>query len=139
MKYTAAEIEALIATARAAKLEGLELLNADPEALAVKYNGIGPESWPEEFRDAVTKGFAYFQPAALIHDLRFTFADGSRFQFKFANVEFHNNCLKLADYSVPWWRIFKRFAVVGAALGFYKAVSSDFGWNAYIKATSKNF
>ena len=135
MKYTAEEIEKLIATARDAKLEGVELLNADPEALAVKYNGIGPESWPEEWRDIITKGLRYFAPAALIHDLRYSYADGSRFQFKFANVEFHNNCMKLMRHNVPWWRFLKRFAVAGVALGCYEAVSSSFGWDAYVKAT----
>ncbi len=138
MKHTAAEIKELIATARAANLEGAELLNGDPEAIAVKYNGIGPEEWPEKWRDAITKGLAYFAPAALIHDLRYSYADGSRYQFKYANVEFHNNCLRLAERNVPWWRFLKRFAVEGAALACYKAVSSPFGWNAYVKATSTN-
>ena len=133
MKYTAKEIEEIIAVAKAAKLDGLELLEGDPEAIALKFNGIGPESWPEEFRDALTKGLRYFVAAALVHDLRFTYADGSRVQFQAANVEFHNNCLKLARYSIPWWR----FIVEGAALGCYEAVSSQFGWDAYVKATSK--
>ena len=135
MKYTAKDIEALIATARAAELEGVELLEADPEALAVKFNGIGPESWPEKWRDAITKGLRYFAPAALIHDLRYSYADGTRRQFNFANVEFHNNCMKLMRHNVPWWRFLKRFAVAGAALGCYEAVCSPFGWDAYVKAT----
>lgn len=138
MKYTAAEIEELIATARAANLEGVELLNGDPEAIALVYNGIGPEEWPEEWRRAITRCFDLFQPAALIHDLRFTYASGARRDFNFANVEFHNNCLKLARYSIPWWRVLRRFLADGSALAFYEAVSSPFGWDAYVKATSKN-
>lgn len=137
MKYTAAEIEELIATARDAKLEGVEVLNGDPEAIALVYNGIGPEEWPEEWRRAITRCFNLFQPAALIHDLRFTYASGTRRDFDYANVEFHNNCLKLARYSIPWWRVLKRFLADGSALAFYEAVSSPFGWNAYVKATSK--
>ena len=137
MKYTAAEIEELIATARDAKLEGVEVLNGDPEAIALVYNGIGPEEWPEEWRRAITRCFDLFQPAALIHDLRFTYANGTRRDFNFANVEFHNNCLKLARYSIPWWRVLRRFLADGSALAFYEAVSSPFGWNAYVKATSK--
>lgn len=138
MKYTAAEIEELIATARDAKLEGVELLNGDPEAIALVYNGIGPEEWPEEWRRAITRCFNLFQPAALIHDLRFTYASGTRRDFNFANIEFHNNCLKLARFSIPWWRVLKRFLADGSVLAFYKAVSSPFGWDAYVKATSKN-
>ena len=137
MKYSAAEIEELIATARAAKLEGVEVLNGDPEAIALVYNGIGPEEWPEEWRRAITRCFDIFQPAALIHDLRFTYASGTRRDFNYANVEFHNNCLKLARYSIPWWRVLRRFLADGSALAFYEAVSSPFGWNAYVKATSK--
>ena len=137
MKYSAAEIEELIATARDAKLEGVELLNGDPEAIALVYNGIGPEEWPEEWRRAITRCFNLFQPAALIHDLRFTYASGTRRDFNYANVEFHNNCLKLARYSIPWWRVLRRFLADGSALAFYEAVSSPFGWNAYVKATSK--
>lgn len=139
MKYTAKEIEEIIAVAKAAKLDGLELLEGDPEAIALKFNGIGPESWPEEFRDALTWGLKYFVAAALIHDLRFTYADGSRVQFQAANVEFHNNCLKLARYYVPWWRFIRRFMVEGAAYGCYEAVSSGCGWQAYVKATSRRF
>lgn len=138
MKYTAAEIEELIATARDAKLEGVELLNGDPEAIALVYNGIGPEEWPEEWRRAITRCFNLFQPAALIHDLRFTYANGTRRDFNYANVEFHNNCLKLARFSIPWWRVLRRFLADGSALAFYEAVSSPFGWDAYVKATSKN-
>ena len=137
MKYTAAEIEELIATARAANLEGVELLNGDPESIALVYNGIGPEEWPEEWRKAITRCFDIFQPAALIHDLRFTYANGTRRDFNFANVEFHNNCLKLSRYSIPWWRVLRRFLADGSALAFYEAVSSQFGWDAYVKATSK--
>lgn len=138
MKFTTAEIEELIATARAANLEGVELLNGDPEAIALVYNGIGPEEWPEEWRRAITRCFDLFQPAALIHDLRFTYASGTRRDFNFANVEFHNNCLKLARFSIPWWRVLRRFLADGSALAFYEAVSSQFGWDAYVKATSKN-
>ena len=137
MKFTAAEIEELIATARDAKLEGVELLNGDPEAIALVYNGIGPEEWPEEWRRAITRCFDIFQPAALIHDLRFTYASGTRRDFYFANIEFNNNCLKLARYSIPWWRVLRRFLADGSALAFYEAVSSPFGWDAYVKATSK--
>lgn len=138
MKYSAAEIEELIATARDAKLEGVEVLNGDPEAIALVYNGIGPEEWPEEWRRAITRCFDLFQPAALIHDLRFTYASGARRDFNFANIEFHNNCLKLARFSIPWWRVLRRFLADGSALAFYEAVSSQFGWDAYVKATSKN-
>lgn len=138
MKFTAAEIEELIAIARDAKLEGVEVLNGDPEAIALVYNGIGPEEWPEEWRRAITRCFDLFQPAALIHDLRFTYANGTRRDFNFANIEFHNNCLKLARFSIPWWRVLRRFLADGSALAFYEAVSSQFGWDAYVKATSKN-
>lgn len=138
MKYTAKQIEELIATARAANLEGVELLNGDPEAIALKYNGIGPEEWPEEWRRAITRCFGLFGPAALIHDLRFTYASGTRRDFNYANIEFHNNCLKLARWAYPWWRLIRRWVAENAALALYKAVSSEGGWKAWTDAAQKN-
>ena len=137
MNYTATDIEALVARAHAADLEGVELLSADPATLAAQYNGIGPESWPEAVRDVVTRFFSLFAPAALIHDLRYSSGDGSRFDYNFANIEFHNNCLRLARHEIAWWRFLRRASAETAALTFYRAVASSFGWNAYLSATLK--
>jgi hypothetical protein len=138
VKYTAAEIEELIATARAANLEGVELLESDsPAEIAKLCNGVGPDSWGEEARDIVTKFLHYFEAPAAIHDVAHSKADGSRYNFEYNNAVFYNNCMKMSRYYVPWWRPFRRATCECAALGCYKAVSSPFGWDAYVKATSK--
>ena len=124
----------LCAEAREAKLSGVELLDADPIELAKKYNGIGPESMPAKLRAKLTDALAMFEPAALIHDLRFDAADGSRLAFNAANIELHNNCLKLARAKYPWWRPIRRIAAENAALIIYEAVASELGWDAYCKA-----
>lgn len=132
-------ISELLYTAAVVQLDGLDFARQfTRDEIAAAYNGIGAEEWPEEWRRAITRCFNLFQPAALIHDLRFTYANGTRRDFNFANVEFHNNCLKLARFSIPWWRVLRRFLADGSALAFYEAVSSPFGWDAYVKATSKN-
>ncbi len=124
----------LCAEAREAKLSGIELLDADPIELAKKYNGIGPESMPEKLRAKLTDLLALFEPACLIHDLRFDAADGTREDFDRANIELHNNCLKLARATYPWWRPIRRLAAENAALIIYEAVASDLGWDAYCAA-----
>lgn len=101
------------------------------------YNGIGPDSLPTEVRDKITGWLSLFAPAALIHDLRYSFADGSRKAFNFANIEFRNNCRIIADLAYPWysWRRYRARAV-GEIL--YKCVASPAGWQSWLEATNKN-
>ena len=129
-----AHVAELVIAAREARLEGVELLDGDTDALAAEYNGIGPEFLPDEIRDEVTRFLALFEPAALIHDLRYSRADGSREGFETANMEFHGNCLKLARAKYPWWRFVSRRVAEKTAFALYKAVSSYFGWVAYRRA-----
>lgn len=135
--FTRAKVAELINDARAAGLEGVELLNGDTNAIAAQYNGIGPEFLSDEIRDKVTRFLAVFEPAALIHDVRYATGDGSRFEFNLANMEFHANCLALARRAYPWWRFVRRFLAENAALLLYKAVSSYLGWVAYRKACTR--
>ena len=131
---TRAHVAELIATARAVGLEGVALLDRAPAEIAAEYNGIGPEFLPDEIRDEVTRFLALFEPAALIHDLRYSAGNGRCEDFEIANMEFHGNCLKLARAKYPWWRPLRRCAAESAALALFKAVSSYFGWVAYRKA-----
>ena len=129
-----AHVAELIATARAAGLEGTALLDRAPAEIAAEYNGIGPEFLPDEIRDEVTRFLALFEPAALIHDLRYSAGSGTREDFEVANMEFHGNCLKLARAKYPWWRPLRRCAAESAALALFKAVDSYLGWVAYRRA-----
>ena len=57
-----------------------------------EYNGVGPQFLPAAVRGAVTRILAVYEPAALIHDLRFGCSNGQDDAFNFANDEFHTNC-----------------------------------------------
>ena len=132
-----AHVAELVIAAREARLEGVELLDGDTDALAAEYNGIGPEFLPDELREKVTRFLALFEPAALIHDLRYSAGNGTREDFETANMEFHANCLTLARAKYPWWRFVSRRVAEKTAFALYKAVSSYFGWVAYRKACAK--
>lgn len=129
-----AHVAELITTARAAGLEGVALLDRGVDEIAAEYNGIGPEFLPDEIRDEVTRFLAIFEPAALIHDLRYSRADGTREGFETANMEFHANCLTLARAKYPWWRFVSRRVAEKTAFALFKAVDSYLGWVAYRRA-----
>lgn len=99
-------------------------------------NGIGPDSWKEEYRAKLDKWLATFRLAAIIHDCRFTWNnDGSRERFDAANDEIEKNCRLLADQKyccINPWRYFARRAahLVGEACRM-------FGWDAWQKAFDK--
>lgn len=131
-------VAALVRIAKAAKLEGAEILYKYTIAeLADIYNGIGPEFLPEDVRDKVTAYLSIFEAAALIHDVRFHEGDGTRKAFNYANAEFRDNCRKLAEFHYAWynWRRYRAYAV---ATMLYEAVSSEFGWIAFTEASNTN-
>lgn len=133
-----AHVAKLIEKAKAAGLKGADWL----ESLGVKrccegYNGIGPEFLPAKVRNLVTDFLALFEPAALPHDLRNEFADGTRTSFLAANDEFRINCMLLAERAYPKDRK-RRIAAKMAALVLYDFVSADsFGWRAWLEATER--
>ena len=85
--------------AEAAGLDGLDWLRSlGITTICEGYNGIGPEFLKPEVRAMVSQYLAPFAPAAVVHDLRNHFGDGTREKFLMANDEFRRNCLKLAHY-----------------------------------------
>jgi len=136
---TPAQIADLMVTANAADLDGLDFARTFAvDEIAANFNGIGPEWLKPEIREKLTDWLSLFTPAALIHDLRYTKSDGKRYGFNLANIEFHNNCLKLARWAYPWYRILRRWLAENAALALYKAVCSEGGWKAWQDAAEKN-
>ena len=128
----------LVAAATRAGLEGLYFLwQFDNATLEREYNGIGPEWAGHRIRDWVTGTFGVFEPAALIHDMRNYRSDGTRAAFMAANEEFLRNCLKLVDYSFPWYRL-RRYAMRGVAMGMYDFVSGPGGWAAWHDCHERN-
>lgn len=135
---TVEKIEALIARAQEAGLNGLGFLESFTlEGIQAAYNGIGPEWAGANARDWVTAHLDLFAPAALIHDLRYTRSDGTVNMFDFANWEFLTNCRRLADCAYPWWS-WRRYRARLVADALHDFVAGPGGWAAWREAHQKN-
>ena len=131
-------IDSLVRRAVVAELDGCDFLSIfDYEELAREYNGIGPEGLPEKWRSKASDYLELFAPAALIHDMRYSRSDGMRTAFNFANYEFRDNCLKLANAAYPWYS-WKRYRARAVALFLFDIVDSPGGWIAWLDASRKN-
>ena len=131
------KIDELVKAAVFAELYGVEfLLSFDYATLCREYNGIGPAWAGAELRGLATRYLALFEPAALIHDMRFSASDGTRFGFNFANMEFLENCLKLADHRYPWY-YWRRYGARATAHLLYDALRGE-GWKAWIDNSTTN-
>ena len=101
--YETGEIKKLIQEAVDAELEGTWFFQwYSPEELAVIYNGIGPDRFPEWLREVLTSCAKLFEPAALIHDLEY-FLGGTQADFTAANTRFRDNCGRLVKRKYSWW------------------------------------
>ena len=129
----------LLNTAKNAQLDGYDfLMGLGIETLQDGYNGIGPEFLDPKVREKVSELLSIFEPAALAHDLRNEFSDGTREGFEYANNEFLKNCLKLADAKYGWWNP-RRYRARAVARILYKFVSAeDFGWRAWLEAKERH-
>jgi len=105
----------------------------DPELVREAYNGIGPDFLPPTVREKVTNYLSLFEPAALIHDVRNEFSDGTQESFNSANVEFLHNCEILADAAFPWYSP-ARYLARRVAKILYRCVQGECGWFAWIEA-----
>ena len=94
------------------------------------YNGLGPDRFPDWLREIITLASGLFEPAALIHDLRFH-VGGTREDFTAANDEFRENCYTLVDAAYSWYdprRYTWRFRAWR-----YARYCERFGWEGYTK------
>ena len=119
-------------------LDGSQRLAYLPmEVLASSYNGTGPEFLPQKIRDKLDAVCRPFLPAVMIHDVDYTFSDGSEESFKQANTRLLSNCITCAIDAHPW-NSWKRYSLVLEAWAMYRAVSHPkFGWVAWIQAYNK--
>lgn len=132
------KIGELLNVAIVAGLEGTDFVTSfGIGELARCYNGIGPEFLPPAVREKVSSHLSLFEPAALVHDMRYSNGDGSRYRFNYANWEFQVNCRKIAKRAYPWysWRRYRALAVADILVD---AVCSDAGWVAWTTASNTN-
>ena len=101
--YTVKRIFELIGEIKAAKLEGRGFLEQySASKIAEIYNGIGPDQFPDWLRKIVTETSGIFEPAAVIHDVRYH-VGGTKKDFTKANEEFRRNCYRLVKREYGWW------------------------------------
>lgn len=130
-------IDAAVRRAFLVELDGCDFLASfDYEEIAREYNGIGPSWLKEEIRKKISRYLEIFIPAALIHDMRYSLSDGMRAAFNFANYEFRDNCLKLADAAYPFWN-WRRYRARAVAVILFDCVSSEAGWMTWRWAYEK--
>lgn len=103
------------------------------EQFSTACNGCGPESWPEEKREKLTKWLATFLPAFDEHDCEFTYRnDGSREGFDAANRRLKKNCVLIADDKYAWWNPLRYLARRAGKI--IAALCQEFGWSDWKKA-----
>ena len=117
-------------------LDGSQFLACLPiDVLAASYNGTGPEFLPDSTRQKLDAACRPFLPAVQIHDVDYTFSDGSVKAFKQANTRLLRNCITCAMDAHPWTS-WKRYALILEAWALYRACEK-FGWIAWIQAYNK--
>ena len=94
------------------------------------YNGLGPDRFPDWIREIITAANGLFEPAALIHDVRF-YIGGTREDFSAANLEFYENCKTLVKAAYSWYDP-RRYKWLFRAWRYYH-YCEDFGWEGYNK------
>ena len=123
------EISRLISVARQQNLTGREVLDFfSRDDLEAIYNGIGPDRFPDWLRKIITLANGLFEPAALIHDVRF-YIGGTKADFTAANKEFRNNCYTLVKAAYAWYDP-RRYKWLFRAWR-YAGYCEEFGWEGY--------
>ena len=119
------------------QLDGWEFVLAVPlDSLLKSYNGTGSDNLPEAIREKLDKIAKPFHPAVMVHDLNFTWSDGTVKAFNAANKRLLGNCIICASDAAPWYS-WRRYALIAEAWAIYRACDR-FGWSAWLAAYNKN-
>ena len=118
-------------------LDGWEFVLAVPLDILLKsYNGTGPENLRKEIREKLDKIAKQLLPAVMVHDLDFTWSDGTVKSFNAANKRLLKNCIICATDAAPWYS-WRRYALIAEACTFYLACKK-LGWVAWLSAYHDN-
>ena len=104
--------------------------------LAAAYNGTGPEFLPDAIRAKLDDFARPFLPAVMVHDVEFTYSDGTVGSFRSANRRLLVNCIICACDANPWYSL-RRYALILEAWAIYRACT-QFGWIPWILAYNKH-
>ena len=111
------------------ELENREILDKYSDELAEIYNGLGSDSFPEWLRDALTFLSPDLEPTALIHDVEWHEADGTRESFTASNDRFKRNGYRSARKRFGWADP-RRYLLMNRARRFGNYCQM-FGWEAW--------
>lgn len=103
--------------------------------LAMYFNGIGPEWFPERLRNEIDARHPDLLPVAFIHDTEWSTSDGTRKSFDASNERFKCNGYKIARAKYCWWDP-RRYIRMNQARVFGNLCQA-FGWSAYRAAYEK--
>lgn len=110
-----------------------KLLKYNDEALQEIYNGVGPDRWPENVRQLLTKLAALYEAAVMVHDVEFRESDGMLDSFLDTVEHFKANIKIILKKEYPLWtwamlkssyRV-KRAAAVALGAALVAAVSGE--------------
>lgn len=107
--YAGPSTKTLIEKANDLGLAGSETIrDFTPEQIEEAYNGIGSSDMPDWLRNALTRQWAYYAPAAFIHDLQFA-KGGTKKDWEKANENLYNNLNTLVEEAtdnnaIKYWR-----------------------------------
>lgn len=108
--------------------------------LGANINGIGPDAFPHWLRSMTTGLFRVFLPAADVHDIEYTYGDGTREQWHEANRRFKGNCeacLQDEIRGLHWWQILQRRALRNEADFLFFEVETEIAYQSYLAACNR--
>ena len=124
------ELKELRAKAERLQLDNHEILHKyNMRELCSIYNGIGPDSFPEWLRCAISTLHPSLAVVALIHDVEWHESDKSREKFAESNARFSRNGFKVAKADFGWYNP-RRYIVMNQARRFGN-LCQLFGWGAW--------
>lgn len=112
----------------------------DDKCLGENINGVGPDAFLHWLRAVTTELFFVFLPAVDVHDIEYTFGDGSRLDWHAANLRFKENCeICLQDEirGLHWWQILQRRALRKEADFLFFNVELEIAYQYYLAACNR--
>jgi hypothetical protein len=102
------------------------------EDLMTMCNGLGPEWFPEKYRNKVTRLIPKLEAPSMPHDEGFCTTDKTKKEFKKLNKEFRYNGM-IEVGKIPWSDYKEKIALYFTVRFFYWLLKR-YGWKAFLEA-----
>ena len=100
--------------------------------LGILTNGIGPENFSPRLRNLIDNMNPSILCASVLHDLRYTYGNGTKADFLQANAELEINSNICGEFNYAWYNPVRYWVKIQAHK--FKVICDDFGWSAYNEA-----